>query len=134
MIISFIGVGLGADQRRGALGPGAASAGSMIAVLQHGTVTSPRKLKYSLVVYLAVIALLEVLELDRAWFELCDRGLQDFTAWAAGQTVDEEEMKNFDVRMLAASTVPAPLAGMMPLDTPETIGAAQNFILIGTLT
>ena len=82
----------------------------------------------------AMIALLEVLELDRAWFELCDRGLLDFTAWMAGQTVDEEEMKNFDVQMLAASTVPAPAASMMLLDTPETIGAAQNFFLICALT
>ena len=45
--------------------------------------------------------------------------------------VDEEEMKNFDLLMLAASTVPEAVAGMMPLDTSETIGAVQNFILIG---
>ena len=73
----------------------------------------------------AVIALLEVLELDRAWFELCDRGLLDFTAWMAGQTVDEEEMKNFDVRMLAAITVPAPVAGMMPLKTQRRLGRCR---------
>ncbi|MEK9610431.1 MAG: hypothetical protein VW307_02100 [Alphaproteobacteria bacterium] len=65
-----------------------------------------------------------VLELDWARFELRDRGLLDFTVWAAGQMVDEEEMKNFDVRMLAASAVPAAVAGMIPLDTPATIGAA----------
>ena len=74
------------------------------------------------------------MELDRAWFELRDRGLLDFSAWAAGRTVDEEEMKNFNMRMLAANTVPAAVAGMMPLDTPETIGAVQNFILNGMLT
>ena len=43
-------------------------------------------------------------------------------------------MKNFNMRMLAANTVPAAVAGMMPLDTPETIGAVQNFILNGMLT
>lgn len=74
---------------------------------------------------------LAVLELDQAWFELRDRGLLDFTVWTAGQMVDEEEMKNFDLRMLAASTVPEAVAGMMPLDTSETIGAVQNFILKG---
>ncbi len=75
-----------------------------------------------------------MLELDRAWFEPRDRGLLDFTAWAAGQTVDEEEMKNFNVRMLAANTAPAAVAGMMPLDAPKTIEAVQNFILNGVLT
>ena len=35
-------------------------------------------------------------------FELRDWGLLDFTVWAAGQMVDKEEMKNFEVRMLAA--------------------------------
>jgi hypothetical protein len=79
----------------------------------------------------AVIALLEVLELDRTWFELRDRGLLDFTVWAAGQMVDEKEMKNVDLRMLAASAVPAAVASVMPLDTPETIVAVQNFILNG---
>jgi hypothetical protein len=67
---------------------------------------------------------LAVLELDWAQFELRDRGLLDFTVRAAGQMVDEEEMKNFDVRMLAASAVPAAVAGMITLDTPATIGAA----------
>ena len=43
-------------------------------------------------------------------------------------------MKNFDVRMLAAITVPAPVAGMMPLETPKKIGAVQNFILNSALT
>ena len=57
--------------------------------------------------------------------------LLDFTVGAAGQTVNEEEMKNFDVRMLAATAVPAAVASIMPLDTPQTIGAAQNFILNG---
>ena len=71
------------------------------------------------------------LELDCAWFKLSDRGLKDFTVWAAGQMVDEEEMKNFNVRMLAASAVPAAVAGMIPLDTQETIAAVQNFILKG---
>ena len=71
------------------------------------------------------------LKLDRAWFELRDRGLLDFAVWTAGQMVDEEEMEHFDVRMMAASAVPAAVAGMMPLDTPETIGAVQNFILKG---
>jgi hypothetical protein len=79
----------------------------------------------------AGLAGLAVLELDWARFELHDRGLLDFAVWAAGQMVDEEEMKNSDVRMLAASAVPAAVTGMIPLDTPETIGTVQNFILKG---
>ena len=71
------------------------------------------------------LAGLAVLELDWAWFELRDRGLLDFTVWAAGQMVDEEEMKNFDVRMLAASAVPAAVAGMIPLDTQRRSGRCR---------
>lgn len=59
------------------------------------------------------------------------QGVLDSTVWAAGQMVGEEEMKNFDVQMLAASAVPPAVAGMIPLDTPEMIEAVQNFILKG---
>ena len=55
------------------------------------------------------------------------QGVLDFTVWAAGQMVGEEEMKNFDVQMLAASAVPAAVAGMIPLDTPETIGRCRTY-------